>query len=500
MKNLKSLLNRKTLFMNTLIVIITSFIIKVLGLLNRIIITRLLGLEGMSLYVLSFPTLLLFISISGMSLNITVSKLVAESIQTRKYSPNKILNKSLKISFIVSCFTALLFLLTYKMIVNHFLKNTDLIIPIFACLPLIFLVGISDSLRGYFNGLKEMKISCISMLSEQIVRITSSIILIIIFLPKGIITATFFCLLAQSIGELGSIIYTLIKLKKIKTINYPNTKNETKAILSMAIPTTLAKLIGNFTYFLEPIVYTGVLLFLKYDSIAIQTEYTIINAYTIPLLTTSSFFSMAIASSIVPHVSESFAKNDINQIHHYTEKAMIYSLIPGLIMAIILYNYPAEIMNLIYGTTSGSSLVKPIVFIFLIHYLHAPVLSILQAMGKTKLIFVTSTVFNITRIILIAGLSFIPSINYMSVLYAIIISMVFSALVNIYQVVKITDYRFNQRNIINLFLLGILTFLASIILKHFQVHYLLSCFLLLLFFLMFLKALHLVQFRNSSNH
>ena len=69
-----------TFFINTLIIIITNFVVKMLGLINKIAITRMLGTNGMSLYVLSFPTIMLFISIAGFSLNITISKLVSEAI------------------------------------------------------------------------------------------------------------------------------------------------------------------------------------------------------------------------------------------------------------------------------------------------------------------------------------------------------------------------------------------------------------------------------------
>ncbi|MDD7315387.1 MAG: stage V sporulation protein B, partial [Bacilli bacterium] len=53
---------------NTLIILISGFFIKLLGLINRIFITRTLGPENINLYIMSFPTIMLFISISGMSL------------------------------------------------------------------------------------------------------------------------------------------------------------------------------------------------------------------------------------------------------------------------------------------------------------------------------------------------------------------------------------------------------------------------------------------------
>lgn len=111
-----------TFFINTLIIIITNFVVKMLGLINKIAITRMLGTNGMSLYVLSFPTIMLFISIAGFSLNITISKLVSEAIVSRKYSPKKLVKKSCLYSVLLSFIMLILYLIFLKPLTIHFLK------------------------------------------------------------------------------------------------------------------------------------------------------------------------------------------------------------------------------------------------------------------------------------------------------------------------------------------------------------------------------------------
>ena len=76
--------NSDSFFLSTLIIIVSGFVIKLLGLINKITMTRMLGTSGMRLYILSFPTIMLFVSISGFSLYITISKLVAEGTRNNK--------------------------------------------------------------------------------------------------------------------------------------------------------------------------------------------------------------------------------------------------------------------------------------------------------------------------------------------------------------------------------------------------------------------------------
>ena len=150
----------KTFFFNTLIIVLTGFVIKILGLLNRILITRLLGTEGMSLYILAFPTVVFFLNLAGFSLNLSTSKLIASSLITRQYSPKLILKKSLKISGLVSLSAILILLIILRPLAHRWLNNDKLFFPLSSTAFLIPLVGISEILKGYYAGLKNEHTSC----------------------------------------------------------------------------------------------------------------------------------------------------------------------------------------------------------------------------------------------------------------------------------------------------------------------------------------------------
>ena len=78
---------KNKLLKNTIIIILTGFLVKIIGMFGKILTTRTLGIDGMSKYALSYPTLLLFINIAGFSMNSTMSKLVSEAIASKTYSP-----------------------------------------------------------------------------------------------------------------------------------------------------------------------------------------------------------------------------------------------------------------------------------------------------------------------------------------------------------------------------------------------------------------------------
>ena len=63
---------------STLILIISGMSTKLLGMIIRIIFTRIVGTKAISLYTLVMPTYSLFLTISSFAMPTTISKLISE--------------------------------------------------------------------------------------------------------------------------------------------------------------------------------------------------------------------------------------------------------------------------------------------------------------------------------------------------------------------------------------------------------------------------------------
>ena len=89
-------------FKNISYLVLSGFIVKILGLFNKIILIRFLGLSGMSIYSLVMPTMMLFVVAGELSLPQAVSKVVSENIIIKPYSNRPILIKMAKIALAFS--------------------------------------------------------------------------------------------------------------------------------------------------------------------------------------------------------------------------------------------------------------------------------------------------------------------------------------------------------------------------------------------------------------
>lgn len=368
---------------STLILMLGGAITKILGMIIKIVTNRLIGVEGLGVYMLITPTFMLLIAIAQLGFPIAISKLVAEEKNNNK----NLVFSSLPISLTINIIIMIILLFSSSYISNNLLHDKRTLYAIRSIGFVLPFISISSILRGYFFGKQRMFPHIISNVTEDAVRLITIIIGVPIALKKGIESAVSFIVLSNIVSELSSILVLFFFLPKNFKITKedisPNKKN-IKDILNISIPTTGSRLIGNIGYFLEPIILTFFLLKTGYTNTYIVKEYGILNGYVMPMLLLPSFFTLAISQALIPIVSKSYSDNNIIYVKKKIKQSILFSSLIGIPATIIFILIPEIPLKLIYNTTSGSTYMKYMAPICLLYYFQAPLSSSLQAMGKAK--------------------------------------------------------------------------------------------------------------------
>mgnify|MGYP003303419792 CR=1 FL=1 len=165
---------REKFIKSTIILIIGGFLTKILGMFIRIVTTRTIGIEGMSLYMLIFPTFSLFMSLSQISLPTAISKLVSEE----KYNNKNIVFTSIPFLLAVNFFLIILLIFISKPIAIYLLHDERCYIPILSIALVLPFDSLSNMLRGYFFGKQKMFPHVVSHIFEQLVRLTLNVLII----------------------------------------------------------------------------------------------------------------------------------------------------------------------------------------------------------------------------------------------------------------------------------------------------------------------------------
>ena len=377
------------LIKNIIILLVSGALAKVLGMLGKIIYTRIAGVNVVGLYTMITPTFMLIISICQFSFPISISKISAEE----KYDNKSLLKSAYFVGSIISIILIIILILTSNLIALS-LHNKLLAPAILSISAIIPFVMISSVQRGFLHGKEDMLPASITNVTEEIIKIILILFLLPIAINKGDITSVIFLILFNVITESSNILFMqkVISKKYISNKKGKVNKKIIKEILSISIPTTSVRLIASIGFFLEPIILTNTLLSSGYSPNYITMEYGIINSYIVPLLSIPSFFSISIASALLPNITKAYANKKYDEFNRKLLKLMFLSMLVGAVCLTIILIFPNEILKLVYNVNFGINYIYLIGPFFLILYMQ-PTLSVaLQAMDKTNKLFLTSTI------------------------------------------------------------------------------------------------------------
>ena len=171
-----------------LILTAAGLMVKLIGAFNRILLSRLLGGEGIGLYQMAYPVYLLMVSVSSAGIPIAISIIVAEKIARNDYAgAGRIFRVSLGLMVVTGIFFALaLYGMAGFLIDNNIIRDERAYQALIALTPAVFFATILASFRGYFQGHQMMTPPAVSQILEQFVRVVTMVVLAYYLLPYGL--------------------------------------------------------------------------------------------------------------------------------------------------------------------------------------------------------------------------------------------------------------------------------------------------------------------------
>lgn len=422
---------RKNKFIaSTFILMLSGLSTKVLGLIIKVIFTRIVGSTTISLYTIVMPTYSLILTIGTFAMPTTIAKLIAQK------NSKKVLNKALKIIVLLNISIILIMFLSSRFIAGTLLKEPNAYYLLIAMALTLPFSSIACIFKGYFYGIQKNYPHVLSNTIEQIIRL----ILILTIIPKLIeysyVHAAVGLILTFLFTEGASIITFSFCMNKddLKTMfSFKNNNFDSKEILSLSVPSVSSRIIGNICYFFEPIILTNILLFKGYSNSFILSEYGAYNAYAISTLTIPSFFINAISLALIPEISKYNEKGNILYIKKRLKEGIFFSFIIGLFSTFIIYIFRYRLLLFLYKTTLGVDYIKYLAPFFILFYFENIFASFMQAIGKAKITLRITVVSSIIKLVSLASLSFLK-IGIYSLLISEIINILFVVSINYFYI------------------------------------------------------------------
>lgn len=368
---------------STIILILGGFLTKFLGFIIKIIYSRIILEDGVSLYSIVMPTYSLLITIATMAMPMAISKIVAEG---KKRSIKVLTNSTAIMIFINALLMSVMFSIS-KYIAYDLLKTKEAYVLLLACTVTLPFISISSIIKGYFFGKQRMTPYVISNVLEQVIRLILIVLFLPLFMKKGTLFGVSALILLNIISEISSIIIFMFFMPKQVVIKKEDIKPDIatiKEILQVSLPTVSSRFIGNVGFFFEPIILTNILLSRGYSNDYILKEYGAYNTYTIGVLTLPNFFVGAISSALVPEISKFQEQKNYHMVKRRFKQALFFSFILGVFFSTLIYIFRKPLLWYLYHTTSGLEYIKVLAPIFVLFYLETPMISTLQGLGEAK--------------------------------------------------------------------------------------------------------------------
>lgn len=241
----------------TLIMAVSTIVVKFLGLVFRIPLTRLLGDVNMAYYSTAYEVYLPIYSIAMAGLPVAVSRMVAQYVSENRYNDIKNVFKVAKRLFTITGIVGFILMFGIGYLVTIVAENPNALPSMFVIAPCIIFCCILSLYRGYYEGLRNMYPTAISSLIEAVCKLVLGygFAWIVMNFYKGENVGAYSAaaaILGITVGTAIAALYVFIRHKaigdSISEIMYANSPNGIdakevfKALVAISIPVVLGSL------------------------------------------------------------------------------------------------------------------------------------------------------------------------------------------------------------------------------------------------------------------
>jgi len=441
------------LIYGAVILFAANLINRILGFIYQYLIMRYIGSEAYGLFYMVFPVYMTALVFATAGIPLAISKMVSEKISLGRFGDAQGIFRIAFISlFLSGLFVSVILFSQTSLIVARFFSD-DRVFRVFQiCIPSIFIVSISSAFRGYFQGLQNMIPSAVSQICEQITRVIVGFTLSFKFLDQGVEWAAAGLATGMLSGEIIGLLVIIIQyLKRKKYLLNNPCEQTTRSILSdiftLSLPISGGRLVSSGLSSLEAFIIPRQLQMAGLTAGSAASLFGQLGGTALTLLSFPSVFTFALATSLVPAISEAMIRKDYKLTRMRCSDSIRFTLILG-IPFVLLLNYYAEPLSRLFNSSEVSAVLRILTVGGIFTYLQQTTTGILQGLGKTSLPLIHSIISAMIRLPLIFYLTAIPEFGLEGTAWAIVTGYVLMATLNILAIRRLTGFRFEIKSFI----------------------------------------------------
>lgn len=381
-----------SLVYSTFVLTLANFIIRLMGFIYKIVLSRIAGAEAMGLIQLILPLYFTFISIVASGIPIALSRTVAKhkSLRNDQAIRDTITATLIGISILAGVLLSI-FVLNINFFSNRLLRYNKTKIPLLLLSPCIVIIAIKSIFKGFFYGLKRVHVPALSDILEQIVRIGLVFFLFYYIEPNNIEVSACIIVIGMVMGELISLLFLHVKFHSITKIE--NTKPTPTSmyrpvisgIYKIALPITITRVILSVVSSISSVLVPRRLISAGMTSTEALNAFGIVSGMVMPLLFIPFTIINGLSTILIPNLIEDLTAKRWDRIESKISKSIAITSATAFLCTGILAVLGHHIGILLFKEQDvGNYLVPSSIFLIFL-CLHQTLSSIMNGLGMEKI-------------------------------------------------------------------------------------------------------------------
>lgn len=393
----------------TLVIFVTSVILKILGFFYQIITIRLIGSEPVGVLNMAYPFYIAFVILATAGIPLAIAKLIAELTSRGQTAAIRPL---MRLAFGIVLLLAGIFLVVgfqvMPAVFHHLQSDERMLWCFYMLLPGIVIVPISSLIRGYFQGLQQMLYPSLGQIAEQTVRLGTGLVLIILLKPYGVRFIAAGLAGGMIAGELaGMLLIVFFYYRSLKKWPHAKVADGFRTIyilrefLRFGVPTTLSKLTSSLDMALEAHLIPFCLLQMGYNQSQATSIYGQVSGVALTLLTIPMVLTGALSTSLLPAISKASAVHHSSEMTSLCSEAMRLTYIFSLPVIVVLIGYGDKLTQILFHITPVTPLLSILACGAIFLYIGQTSIGIMQGLGQTQAVFINNLLGSVVKVVCI---------------------------------------------------------------------------------------------------
>ena len=363
-----------TFFSGVLVLTVANLVTKVIGLIFKIPLTNMLGDEGMGYFNTAYQIYTWLYMISTAGLPVALSLMISErNAQNRFTEARKIFRMTLLFFGAVGLLGTLLMLFACKGIAD-FISADLSYLCILSVAPALFFVCVSSTVRGYFQGHRNMIPTAVSEVIEAIGKMSIGIALGYYALKQGfpMHKVAAYAIFGVSAGVISGAIFLGISALfsgafKNNTTNteiddpkVESTKTLFLSLIKIAFPIMLSSSLLSMSSMLDTLIVIRRLGETGLSSSAAIALYGNYTAYCVTLFNLPPVLIYPIVNTLIPSIAEARAKQNSKRVYLLMHKSLKLAAVIAIPCALGLAVMSEPILKLIFSNEKSAEMAAPL--------------------------------------------------------------------------------------------------------------------------------------------